>query len=238
MNKRNQHISIVVILIAVVGGIYLYLNSPQYEPQDNISVDTYEEKNENKDGVSEKWLYSDDKYGFTFEYPKVEQVIVEKDNLDAELLQLIKVKLNDEASYINVKIYDKENYASIGQWNPTVFLEEVRRFIASPEGYEDKPLSCSLDNTVDEIGEMPGVPCHIDIIKITVASLPAIQTSYASVGGYDCEIIFTNDKYIFEIGQGNSPCLDGNPEYYKSLPENVQKEWANFRQLLSSFKFN
>lgn len=227
MNKRNQYVSIVVVLITVVGGIYLYLNSPQYKPQNDDGIDTSEESRVKDE--TEKWLYSDDKYGFTFEYPEVEQAIVEKDNLDTELLQLIKVKLDDVASYINVKIYDKENYSSIGKWYPEVFMDEIRKFIASPEEYKDKPLSCMSGSTSS---------CHIDMIKITVASLPAIQTSYASVGGYACAIIFTTDKYIFEIGQNMSPCLDGNLEYYQSLPENVQKEWANFRQLLSSFKFN
>jgi len=230
MKKQNQYISIIVVLIVIVGGVYLYLNSPQYEPQDNDSI-AIGVKDE-----AEKWVYVDDIYGFTFEYPKVEQAIIEKDNLGTELLQLIKVKLSTD--YIDVKIYDKENYSSIGNSYPEVFMGEIKKFVASPERYEDKPLSCIPGNTEYEIGEMPPAPCHIDMIKTTVASLPAIQTSYASVGGYVCEIIFTNDKYIFVIGQDSSPCLDGNPEYYQSLPENVQEEWANFRQMIASFKFN
>lgn len=250
MKKQNKYIPIITVVIVIIGGIYLYLNRPQYEPRDERNVAVSEEdilvKEESQEKTTQKTTddklaYSDSAYEFTFEYPKAGKAIVETNNLDTGLLQLIKVKINDDAGYIDVKIYDKENYTSIGDNYPPVFKDEVKEFISSPEGYKDEPLKCWPDinqEGVSGIPPAPPAPCNIDIIKTTATSLPAIQTSYSSMTGYACEIIFTNDKYIFVIGQKKSPCLDGNPEYYQSLPENIQEEWVNFRQLLTSFKFN
>lgn len=249
MKKQHKYVSIVVA-IAVIGGVYFYLNRPQFEPQKDDSVAVSEEetlgnvesqKNSTQKVANNKLVYRDDTYGFTFEYPKIEQAIVETNNLDKDILRMVKVKINNDAGYINVKTYDRENYTSIGHNYPPVFMDEVKEFISSPEEYKDGPLKCWPDIKPVEGSNIPPAPpdsCHIDIIKTAVASLPTIQTSYSSTIGYACETIFVSNKYIFVVGQKVSPCLDGNPEYYQSLPENVQEEWANFRQLLASFRSN
>lgn len=189
-----------------------WLRTPQptpltndFSPQHNIIKNGGEESTPVKETVAEyreyTWLtYRELQYGFSFSYPNIETPTVSKENKDGAIYSVgFNLPPNEAIDNIKISVFDKTQYLSEKEKRFPIIAEEVRKFLADPLQYENREIDSRLIETQTD---GPSPRYYYSFTKLEIASLPALQTSFASTGGFSCEIIFEKNNYIFSIKQG------------------------------------